>query len=184
MATYHFDFLAEYVNQTINSLINEENFDLDTFNIWVIENNIKFKSNPSAYVNKIFKQELDKGTFKKPEEPEIQYLPAIEPFLSLMRDMGIKVLPNDSLYLDNLYIEMLKCGVPQEEIIKSNHYILDNLMHEGDDTTKFIDLIKKSKLMKQYSVDLELVATNYEKQLKEWDELLSDIQTAEEMEGN
>lgn len=177
----HINYLDEITNSFINSIINESNFNLETFNKWVDDNYIKTKNNPNAYVRKIFQKELEKGTFMS-NAPKIEYVPNCTLLFNAMRENGIEVIPNDTLYIQLLENYLLdKKILTPDELIENNHggikYLLDKIKEPT--SSDFINAFKRSKMLKGKQIDYEWIASIYEKQLKEWNELLGFIENQE-----
>lgn len=79
------DYLDQYSKSLIHKASLNPNFDNDKFNGWLESLDIKSKDNPSAYFTKAFKEELEKGTFKKivkPEPPNDADLPSWEEMIN------------------------------------------------------------------------------------------------------
>lgn len=174
----HINYLDEITNSFINSIINESNFNLETFNKWVDDNYIKTKNNPNAYVRKIFQKELEKGTFTN-NTPAIEYVPNCTLLFNAMRENGIKVIPNDTLYIHLLENYLLdKKILTPDELIENNHggikYLLDKIKEPT--STDFINAFKRSKMLKGKTIDYEWIARIYDKQLKEWENLLEEME--------
>lgn len=177
----HINYLDEITNSFINSIINESNFNLETFEKWVDDNYIKTKNNPNAYVRKIFQKELEKGTFTN-NTPAIEYVPNCTLLFNAMRENGIEVIPNDTLYIQLLENYLLdKKILTPDELIENNHggikYLLDKIKEPT--STDFINAFKRSKMLKGKQIDYEWIASIYDKQLKEWNDLLSFIENQE-----
>ena len=177
----HINYLDEITNSFINSFINDNNFDLEIFNKWVNDNYIKTKNNPNAYVRKIFQKELEKGTFMN-NTPKIEYVPSCTLLFNAMREKGIKVIPNDTLYIQIFENYLLdKKILTPDELIENNHggikFLLDKIKEPT--STDFINAFKRSKMLKGKTIDYEWIASIYGKQLKEWNELLGFIENQE-----
>jgi len=182
--TCHFDWLSETTNSFIQSLINENNFDLFMFDMWVRENNIQFKSNPNTYIQKIFKQELDKGTFTSPE---------VKKALAEKKNFNLILLFNDFRKnnitinkFDDIYLECLIAYLIQFEILDGDQLreiapkIISYLLEQDKkDSSSFIDCLKKSRALKGKQIDYDRIQSKYESERNSWIEILSKLDSLE-----
>lgn len=174
--TFHSNSTLKLSNETIsfiNSLINENNFSQLRFDIWVNDNKITDKSVPDLYVRKIFRQELDKGTFKP--DTKILY---IQPLLNTLRDMGVEILQNnDDLYLnailDYLYIEKI---MTYEEILDNLSKAKDYFSKlSGQTLTDFIREFLKSKAIRNKNIDFSKIELRYKDYVTLWNKEIERI---------
>lgn len=174
--TYHFDYLNNQVNSFINSLVNQTNFDLNTFEAWIEDNNIKNKNNPNTYVLKIFKQELEKGTFKKSSTPTVYYIPTMQPLFNDMREKGILVTEDGSSYVEVLTTYILKNHLKTgEELSVINHRAVSEVEVLENPTIKdFIKALKKE--LKDLPIDYKAVDEEYRSIEKEWNKIIKELE--------
>lgn len=172
-----------YFNSTLITYINDllrdlDDFDEDRFNYWLYENHIGAKQNPSAYVKSCFKKELDRGTFTKLEEPEIKYLPEIQCFINQLRAVGIEIIPKDTLQMEITFSYLIDNKIlTQEELISLNRSIVDYMVNtkKKQSTNNFLDLMRKSKTLKDKVIDWEEIDNEFQKADREWNELLEQL---------
>ena len=144
-----------------------ERIDISKFKAWLdkASYSIQSKENRQAYFNKAFLNELEKGTFKL-EIPSVSYNSLIQ----ALRDKGVTVLSDDTCYLEIMWNWMFAHGLDLKASQDLNHKIVD-YMKEGQTFADYLELVKKSKLIRAMTVDWDAIQTEYQKALDEWDEL-------------
>ena len=182
--TKEYSYLNNIVLTHINDLIKDlTDFDEERFNFWLEEKKIATKQNPSAYVKSCFKKELDLGTFTKPEEPEIEYVPATQSFFNDLRSVGIKVIPEDTMQIDVTFSYLLNNKIlTPNELISLNRNIVDYMvsLNKPQTTSDFLDLMRKSKTLKGRFIDWVAIGKEAQRLNKEWEELMEFFKDKEE----
>lgn len=186
--TKEYSYLNNIVLTHINDLIKDlTDFDEERFNFWLEEKKIATKQNPSAYVKSCFKKELDLGTFTKPEEPEIEYVPATQSFFNDLRSVGIKVIPEDIMQIDVTFSYLLNNKIlTPNELISLNRNIVDYMvsLNKPQTTSDFLDLMRKSKTLKGRFIDWVAIGKEAQRLNKEWERLLAEIKGDEDEEDD
>ena len=186
--TKEYSYLNNIVLTHINDLIKDlTDFDEERFNFWLEEKKIATKQNPSAYVKSCFKKELDLGTFTKPEEPEIEYVPATQSFFNDLRSVGIKVIPEDTMQIDVTFSYLLNNKIlTPNELISLNRNIVDYMvsLNKPQTTSDFLDLMRKSKTLKGRFIDWVAIGKEAQRLNKEWERLLAEIKGDEDEEDD
>lgn len=182
--TKEYSYLNNIVLTYINDLIKDlTDFDEERFNFWLEEKKIATKQNPSAYVKSCFKKELDLGTFTKPEEPEIEYVPATQSFFNDLRSVGIKVIPEDTMQIDVTFSYLLNNKIlTPNELISLNRNIVNYMvsLNKPQTTSDFLDLMRKSKTLKGRFIDWVEIGKEAQRLNKEWEELMEFFKDKEE----
>lgn len=154
MLTNSYEFLdrdvVDFINKTIASY---PNFNEERFQLWIDMNDIETKNNPSAYVNKCFLKELKSGTFIKPEEPKepiIEYLSlSAGELFNEMRAMGIKVSQASTCSIMDVCDYLINNKVLTiTDLRELNHGIVRYIAENDMTSDEFIDLMKKSKVLR------------------------------------
>lgn len=172
-------YAINYLNEVMRANSDCE-LDNETFNEWLIANEVEKKSNPSAYLKACFKRELLAGTFKA--KPKVNYIPNTQPLINAMMEKGICVSCDESAYVYELWHYLLNVKrIDYRECMELNHKVLD-YMKAGQSFTEYKDLLQNSNTLKKYDVDWELIDKNTEKAIKEWNDLLEDMKESEEEE--
>jgi len=187
MLTNKYPFLDDNVINFINKTItNREDFNEERFQLWIDNNEIQSKNNPSAFVNKCFLKELNKGTFIKPEEPEIEYVPATTPMFNYMRELGIKVTQRSTGDIDVACTYILKHKVlTPDELATLNRQIIKHINEHKDtmNSGDFLPLMKKAKVLAG-KVNWTEVDDEAQKLWDEWEELMKELDALEAKEDN
>lgn len=162
---YHFDFLNDQVNDHINSLINDSNFDINRFEHWINQNHIKDKTNPNTYVKKVFASELEKGTFTPVKE-----IISIEPLLMGLRSHKVHIIQEDTTYLDVLVTYLISNKL---FTIKELNITLYKIIEHNDfySSREFIKALKSSKAIKDLPIDWDFIESTYKERIEEWNNL-------------
>lgn len=169
-------YIDENVINHINSIINndttnDDDFDENVFNQWLIEKNVESKKNPSAYIRSCFKAELEKGTFHR-VEIKVNYVPNIQPLINDMREKGICVMANDSAYLSVVWEYIINVvGVEIDKCVELNRKIYQYMKptHTFEDYKIFL---KNSKTLKPYNIDWDYVDKKAQELIDDWDAML------------
>ena len=166
--------VIDYIIETLDKTDGLD-FDIDSFNEWLIEKDIANKINPSAYVKSCFAKELEHGTYKA--RTEIKYIPAYQPLINAMREKGICVLNDDCVYLGCLWdylLEDKKLGI--DTCKKLNHQVVD-YMEKGQSFIDYVNLLKNSNTLKKYEIDWLVVDERAKKELHERNELMKKFES-------
>jgi len=182
MLNNKYDFLDTSVLTFVNKTItNYPGFSEERFQLWIESNEIESKNNPSAFVNKCFLKELNKGTFTTPQLSEVIYVPETVPMFMYMRELGIKVTPVSTGDIDTAYAYILKHKVlTPEELAEMNRDIIRYLEENKEKTTsdEFVKLMKKSKLLTE-KVDWKEIDKEIKHTRKEWESLMKQFDALE-----
>lgn len=164
--------VIDYINGILRLTTNDD-FDEKEFISWLEISDIKNKINPSGYVRKAFKEQFDKGTFRP--KPKVYYVPNTEELINQLRDKGICVSANESAFMYVLWLDLInENNVPLEKAKKLNNKIIE-YMKEGQSFNDYKELLKKSKTLKPYNLDWEVIEQKVEKFIKDWDKTLDEI---------
>lgn len=148
-----------------------EEIDVNKFEAWFDRNinNFKTKQNIQTYFKRAFISELNKGTFKLNEiSVDMSQL------VSAMRGKGIKVLSDDTCYLELMWLEIVRKGMPIEAIQQLNRKVID-YMHSGQTFADYVSLIKKSNAVKPYDIDWDKVEAQSKAELEWWTRMLNNL---------
>ena len=123
-------------------------YDFEKIEDWLSKKNLPYKSNPIAFLEKAFIEELEIGTFEiTPKVCDIHGL------IIALAENAIAVKENASCYLSVMFNYLINEGyASQEEIVNANHKAVELLAKKGKTTDDFIELWKKSKLCKERGV--------------------------------
>lgn len=103
--------------------------------------------NPLAYLSRAFPNQFDKGAFdvKAEKKPIIETTSLFE----ALRANGIRVLPEDTVYIDVMLNTLLDFGFSAKEIKDLNRRVIEHMMKNKSDTsTEFIEYYKKARRIK------------------------------------
>ena len=171
--------MNEYVINYINGLLmktNDEDFDNEVFEEWLITKDIESKNNPNAYIKSCFKKELDNGTFKP--KAVVDYLPNTQELVNALRDNGVIVLVEDTDWLNVAWWHILnKEKLPIEECKKLNRNILGYMKTKEFDEYK--NLLMNSNTLKPLKLDWELIENEARVAHKHWLELMDELESEE-----
>ena len=173
--------VIKYIDVIVEA-ISESDFDEKMFLSWLVDNDVRNKSNPSAYIKACFKRELEAGTFRPMPKEEVHYLPNTQEFINEMRLRGICILADDSVYAKVLFEYLLNdLEIDSEILRKLNHKIL-KYMKQGQSFNDYKELLKQSNTLKDHKIDWEYIEKQALKEIKEWNDLLDDIEKYESEE--
>lgn len=175
--------LIPNIDTVIDSiLINvKEELDINKFKDWCMLVDFNSKTNPISYFRKVFLMEYKRGRFVKEEEsieqPKIEYSPSIQPLFNAMREKGIVVKQEDTIFIDILMRYLLKNNIlSTEEITDLNHTAVGFVSKLDNPTSKeFVELWRNSRTLRNKKVDFTDIDEEYEKALHEWEELTKEI---------
>lgn len=144
-----------------------EPIDTDKFKAWLDRNINTFKTKQiiQPYFKKAFIAELNKGSFKV-ESKVVDCTSLIQ----ALRDSDVKVLSNDTLYLNVLWSIIIRKGMTEEQAKDLNRKIIAYLK-KGQTFADYIELVKNSKALKPYEIDWAKVQTEYEIEEERWNKL-------------
>ncbi|MCK9577026.1 MAG: hypothetical protein M0R51_14075 [Clostridia bacterium] len=103
--------------------------------------------NPLAYLQRAFPNQFDKGVFDVKEEKK----PIIETtsLFEALRANGIRVLPEDTVYIDVMLNTLLDFDFSVNDIKDLNRKVIEHMLKSKDNTsTAFIEYYKKAKKIK------------------------------------
>lgn len=165
-------YLDSKCNEYINELIvNYPNFSEKEFEHWLVVNDIQNKSNPSAYVFKVFKRELENGKFDKRKRPSV----SAQPLFTAMRNNGIQVIQRDTGFISLLLQYLIDNDLLEiEEIVELNKYIVEELSIKS--STDYVVEIKKELAARQIKVDYEYLRKEHKKLQDEWAALIKELE--------
>lgn len=167
----------EVVNYINEQLTNEEDFDSEVFNSWLVSKDIEHKNNPNAYIRSCFIKELQKGTFKP--QPKVEYIPNTQVLINEMRDRGICVLANDSAYIYVLWKYIInEAKITIDECVRLNRTIL-SFMKRGQSFNEYKRLLKKSNTLKAYHINWDYIEDKTNELIKKWDDTLEALESEE-----
>ena len=157
----------------ISSALREE-IDIEKFKAWFDRNinTFKTKQNIQSYFNRAFLKELEKGTFKL----EVKVLSHIT-LIQALREKGVKILSDDTCYIDVMWTYIYRHGCPIEVIQDLNHKIVD-YMKEGQVFADYLSLVRKAKALQPYAIDWDKINSLYIKEVTEWNAMLDELYMA------
>ena len=173
-----YPFLNEQTIDFINDLIKDmTDFDENKFNKWLILKDIEHKNNPSNYLRKAFQEHLNKGTFTKDEEQEIHV--AITPLCNELKSLGVRVPPESTMGMSVAMEYLLNNKILTiEELRTLNRGIISYLVDHKDtmDTNNYLELMRKSNMLKGRMVDWVAIGKEITKANEEWDRLMKELE--------
>lgn len=161
------DITIDWLNKFIKD---NTNFDENKFEEWLKEKNVAFKSNPSAWLRKVFPQEVERGAFEK-RKIVVGYPVTL---IQAMRGKGIIISNDEGTYISVVWQHYIDAGFDPNAVAQLNHNIVD-YMKEGQRLQDYISLLKRSKTLAPYKIDWEDVENEYQKILSDWDKILTDL---------
>lgn len=170
--------VINYINGSLKTT-NEDDFEEETFNEWLIIKDIEHKNNPSAYLRSCFKKELEKGTFKP--KAKVNYIPNTQVLINAMRDKGICVMANDSVWLAVVWEHLLWLEIDFKECQELNHKILD-YMNENKSFDTYKKLLMNSNSLKKYDINWALLEEKVKIKILGWDKYLEYLESLESEE--
>ena len=123
--------------------------------------------NPLAYLQRAFPNQFDKGVFDVKEEQK----PIIETtsLFEVLRANGVRVLPEDTVYIDIMLKTLLDFDFSVRDIKELNHKVIEHMAKSKSDTsTKFIEYYKKARKIKnnaEYWLKVEKLAKEEDAEL-------------------
>lgn len=168
--------VINYINGTLKTT-NEDDFEEETFNEWLIIKDIEHKNNPNAYLRSCFKKELEKGTFKP--KAKVNYIPNTQVLINAMRDKGICVMANDSVWLSVVWEHIIKWKeLDIEECQELNHKILD-YMGENKTIEDYKKLLMNSNTLKPLNINWGLLEEVVKHKILGWEKYLESLESEE-----
>ena len=168
--------VINYINGTLKTT-NEDDFEEETFNEWLIIKDIEHKNNPSAYLRSCFKKELEKGTFKP--KAKVDYIPNTQVLINAMRDKGICVMSNDSVWLAVVWEYLINFKeIDFKECQELNHKILA-YMNENKSFEEYKKLLMNSNSLKKYDINWALLEEKAKQEILGWDKYLESLESEE-----
>lgn len=169
-------YIQQYVYDNIESIVSKlkdkDWFDEDKFNTWLRVNNVEYKSNPSAYVNKCFEQELKNGRFKINSDEQIAV--NLTSLYQAMKEKGVTPLNNKTFFIEEANEYILKNKILTLEKLKElNHKIVDYISKLEKPTSEdYINYLKRSNTLKG-KIDWSIIQGLADKDEEEWQELMT-----------
>lgn len=170
--------VINYINGILRITTNE-NFDEKEFVSWLSLADVESKNNPSGYVRSCFKKELEKGTFQP--KAEVRYIPKTQELINAIRDKGICVLADESVWLSVVWEYLLWKEIDLNTCIRINHEVLDKL----DNSNSFNDYkeqLMNSPLLKPYQINWKLVEEKVKIKILGWNKYLDELEKLESEE--
>lgn len=157
---------ADDIVETLTEPIN-----LTKFTAWFAsaQNIIKTKTNQHSYFKKAFISELNRGRFKQE-----QIVVETTTLATALRNKGITVSGDDTAYLQVMWQEILRAGMPADAATELNHKVIE-YMTKGQSFTDYVDLLKKSNALKAYKINWELIKKEYDQIIEEWEKMLDEL---------
>jgi len=169
-------YINEYVINYINGILTmtkEEDFSEEVFNDWLVIKDIEQKNNPNAYLKSCFKKELDNGTFKP--KAIVNYVPNTQVLINALRDKGVCVLADESVWLSVVWQNILNNNyLSIEECVELNRKIL-MYMRTATSFNQYKRLLMNSNTLKQFNINWDLINIKAQMVTGEWDKLLDEI---------
>lgn len=177
MLTGEYKFLDASVINYINNVIKDnKRFIEERFQLWIENNEIENKNNPSAFVNKCFLKELRRGTFYEPEAPKIEHVPNSQALFNYMREKGVIVKNTSTIDIDISNTYLLKHGIVNvEEMQVLNQEITKYLADNKLSTDNYLDLLMKSNTLKGRFIDWNAIGNEINKCKEEYDRILNEL---------
>ena len=172
-------YIAKDITDYIELNVRDDDFDENRFIDWLFEKDIEHKTNPKAYIKMCLKKEIEAGTFKP--KAKVEYIPNTQPLLNDMRDKGICVLADDSVWVNVLFGYLLNNKKVDGGTCRTlNKKILDYMTTKS--FSEYKDLIMKSNTLKPYDIDWNYIERETQRINKEWNGLLDDMDKSLESE--
>ncbi len=123
--------------------------------------------NPLAYLTKAFPNQFNKGLF----DAKLSNKPTVDStsLFDSLRASGIRVLPEDTIYIDIMLNTLLEFDFSIKEIKELNHSVVEHMKKKNCNiSTDFIEYYKKSRKLKNktdYWTKVEMKAKQEEADL-------------------
>ncbi len=167
--------VINYIDE-ITKRASSSDFDEKSFLNWLVEYDIGNKSNPSAYVKACFKKELDRGTFKP--KPQVLYIPNTQVLINELREKGIAILADDSVWLNIVWEHLLNFKEGNlSELQQLNHKILKFM--KTKEFSEYKELLMNSNTLKQYNINWKLLEMKVVARIKDWNSILDEFESEE-----
>ena len=183
MLSNKYTYLDEAVLNYINTVIsNKPEFDERKFASWLESNDIQSKSNPSAFVNKCFMIELNKGTFNKDPKlvnPKVNCQPLfnrLEEHNLLKQESTFIIEAANEYLLKNSLLEI-------EELKELNHNIVNYLIENELDSEQYIPCMMKSKTLGGKFIDWQKITDEALRLQNEWNKVLNRLPKVAEIKA-
>lgn len=168
--------LINYIDENVRA--SESDFDSERFNEWLIENNVESKNNPSAYIKACFKKEFERGTFRP--RAKVSYVPNTQRLINELRDRGICVLADDSVWLSVVWKHLVNWKeINIKDCVELNHKILE-YMGESQSFEDYKRLLMNSKTLKKYEINWNLLEEKVKFEILGWDNYLKELEIESE----
>lgn len=152
-------------------------FNCDEFKKWFHSRNVSYRISPISFLTKCGMEDIKKGNFDDntlSNSDTAVY--CAQHLFNAMRNRGINVLVEDTVYINLVEAYILKQGLMTlQQLIEWNHQAVDCLANKGKTSKDFIFLFKNTKAMRA----LKLPFNELEKEIKkfndEWNALIKKI---------
>ena len=169
-------YIAVDVVNYIERVTTDDNFSEEVFNDWLFIKDVEHKNNPNAYIKSCFQKELDNGTFQP--RAKVEYLPKTQVLINEMRDRGIAVLADDSVWLSVVWEHLVNFKeINLRELQVLNHKILEFM--KTKEFSEYKELLMNSNTLKKYHINWKLIELKVDTKIKDWNSLLEDWKSEE-----
>ena len=153
----------------------DEPIDINKFEEWLRFSIgiIQTKQNKQSYFKKAFISELNKGRFKM-KKLSID----TSSLIKAIRHKGIPVVSNDTCYIEIMWSEILKAGMPIDKAVELNHKVIDFLKSDQI-FNDYVSLVKNSKALAAYKINWETIQSIYYTEIDNWDKMLNELSEGE-----
>ena len=127
--------------------------DSERFERWLENCQLEFKGNAVAWLAKVLPQEIEKGTFDRPETIFMPYA-----LLDSFKEKEIKPMKNCADHIFTFFYYIYNNGlINQKEIIELNHQFVEQLAHSGKTSNDYFNLWRNCELAKERNWDWEKI---------------------------
>ena len=170
------NYITKDVVNYIELNVDDDDFDEKVFIEWLFDKDIEHKANPNAYLKSCLKKEIKAGTFKP--QPKVSYVPNTQVLINEMRERGICVLADESVWVNVLFTYLLNEKEVDEATCRTLNKQVLNYM-ETKCFGEYKDLLMKSKTLLPYGIDWEYIEKKTETEIRKWNDLLDDLESEE-----
>lgn len=175
--TYINDITITYINGLL-TMTDDEIFDEEVFQDWLLQKDIEHKNNPSAYLRSCFKKELDNGSYKP--KVKLNYVPNTQVLINELRNRGICVLADDTVWLNVVWKHLINWqGINIKDCVELNHKILD-YMGDSKSFEDYKKLLIGSKTLKKYEINWNLLDEKVKMEILGWEDYLKSLELESE----
>lgn len=174
--TYINEYVINYITEQVK-LKSEEEFDEEMFVEWLKVNDIEHKNNPNGYIKSCFKKELDRGTFRG--RAIVKYVPNTQVLINEMRDRGICVLADDSVWLGVIWGHLINFQSLSMSQCRSLNQKILNYMGDSKSFSDYKKLLKNSQALKPLNINWEALEAVVEFEITKWNKTLDELESEE-----